>query len=135
MEKFRKDARYKKYVQLVEKILQSFDKEVNEWVDFISFLGKLLKVINYKFVFLIKVPFHPNIRTRVIFVTQAFQAYPQFQVIPRKLIVAKRLAQSLNPALPPGVHQKALEVYEYIFDRIGVRILSLLHFQSIIYLK
>ncbi|CAG8475177.1 8083_t:CDS:10 [Diversispora eburnea] len=97
LEKYRKDSRYKKYVQLVEKILQSFDKEVNEWADFISFLGKLLK---------------------------AFQSYPQFPVIPRKLIVAKRLAQSLNPALPPGVHQKALEVYDYIFDSIGTEQLA-----------
>ena len=43
-EKYRKDSRYKKYVQQVERILQSFDKEVNEWADFIAFLGKLLKV-------------------------------------------------------------------------------------------
>ncbi|CAG8758645.1 5116_t:CDS:2, partial [Acaulospora morrowiae] len=91
-EKYRKDSRYKKYVQLVEKTLQSFDKEVNEWADFISFLGRLLK---------------------------AFQAYPQYPVIPRKLVVAKRLSQSLNPALPPGVHQKALEVYTHIFKSIG----------------
>ncbi|CAG8680344.1 18141_t:CDS:10 [Gigaspora margarita] len=92
LEKYRKDPHYKRYVQQVERILQSFDKEVNEWADFISFLGKLLK---------------------------AFQAYPQFPVIPRKLLVTKRLAQSLNPGLPPGVHQKALEVYDYIFKSIG----------------
>ncbi|CAB4494243.1 hypothetical protein RhiirA1_417017 [Rhizophagus irregularis] len=97
LEKYRKDSRYKKYVQQVERILQSFDREVNEWADFIAFLGKLLK---------------------------AFQAYPQFPVIPKKLIVGKRLAQSLNPALPPGVHQKALEVYGYIFDSIGIEQLA-----------
>ncbi|CAI2173784.1 1528_t:CDS:10 [Funneliformis geosporum] len=96
LEKFR-DSRYKKYVQHVEKVLQSFDKEVNEWADFIAFLGKLLKT---------------------------FQAYPQFAVIPRKLVVGKRLAQSLNPALPPGVHQKALEVYDYIFNSIGIEQLA-----------
>lgn len=45
LEKYRKDSRYKKYVQQVERILQSFDREVNEWADFIAFLGKLLKVI------------------------------------------------------------------------------------------
>ncbi|CAG8453950.1 6582_t:CDS:10 [Scutellospora calospora] len=97
LEKYRKDAQYKKYVQQVERILLSFDKEVNEWADFISFLGKLLK---------------------------AFQAYPQFPVIPRKLLVTKRLAQSLHPGLPPGVHQKALEVYAYIFKTIGSDLLA-----------
>ncbi|RIA92963.1 Dopey, N-terminal-domain-containing protein [Glomus cerebriforme] len=97
LEKYRKDPRYKKYVHQVEKILQSFDREVNEWADFIAFLGKLLK---------------------------AFQAYPQFPVIPKKLVVGKRLAQSLNPALPPGVHQKALEVYDYIFNNIGIEQLA-----------
>ncbi|RUP50361.1 Dopey, N-terminal-domain-containing protein [Jimgerdemannia flammicorona] len=90
-EEYRKDPRYKKYVQLVEKNLQSFDN-VNEWADVIAFLGKLLR---------------------------AFQAYPQFPAIPRKLTVAKRLAQCLNPALPAGVHQKTLEVYGYIFETIG----------------
>jgi hypothetical protein len=40
--------------------------------------------------------------------------------IPRKLIVAKRLAQCLNPALPSGVHQRALDVYAVIFAIIGV---------------
>ncbi|CAH1756245.1 1732_t:CDS:10 [Entrophospora sp. SA101] len=93
IEKYRKDARYKKYVYNVDKILQSFDREVNEWADFISFLTRLLK---------------------------SLKDFPQFPVIPRKLVVGKRLAQSLNPALPPGVHQKALEVYDYIFDSIGV---------------
>lgn len=34
-------------------------------------------------------------------------------------MVAKRLAQSLNPSLPSGVHQKALEVYSFIFTVIG----------------
>lgn len=34
-------------------------------------------------------------------------------------MVAKRLAQCLDPTLPSGVHQKALEVYNYIFEVIG----------------
>lgn len=33
--------------------------------------------------------------------------------------MSKRLSQCLNPTLPSGVHQKALEVYRYIFDTIG----------------
>lgn len=46
----------------------------------------------------------------------------QFKEIPRKLVVAKRLSQCLNPALPTGVHQRALELYAHIFSVIGVRI-------------
>ena len=44
---------------------------------------------------------------------------PSYPEIPRKLIVAKRLAQCLNPALPSGVHQRALDVYSYILSTIG----------------
>jgi hypothetical protein len=44
----------------------------------------------------------------------------QFKEIPRKLIVAKRLAQCLNPALPTGVHQRALDVYAHILAVLGV---------------
>lgn len=44
----------------------------------------------------------------------------QFKEIPRKLIVAKRLAQCLNPALPTGVHQRALDVYTHILAVLGV---------------
>lgn len=39
--------------------------------------------------------------------------------IPSKALVAKRLAQCLNPSLPSGVHQKSLEVYNHIFSVIG----------------
>ncbi|ORY92300.1 Dopey, N-terminal-domain-containing protein [Syncephalastrum racemosum] len=85
------DPRFRKYVQLIEKNLNSFDA-VNEWADIISFLGRLLK---------------------------SFQAYPQFPIIPRKHTVAKRLAQCLNPGFPAGVHQKTLDVYAYILETIG----------------
>lgn len=50
---------------------------------------------------------------------QCLQGYPQFAVIPHKLIVAKRLSQCLNPALPTGVHQRALDVYALILTTIG----------------
>ncbi|RCI05672.1 hypothetical protein CU098_013294, partial [Rhizopus stolonifer] len=93
---YQNDSRFRKYVQLVEKNLQSFDA-VNEWADIISFLGRLLK---------------------------SFQAYPQFPIIPRKQLVAKRLAQCLNPGFPAGVHQKTLEVYAFILKTIGSNQLS-----------
>ncbi|KAI0718921.1 Dopey, N-terminal-domain-containing protein [Cerioporus squamosus] len=85
------DPKYKKYTQQVEKCLSSFDN-VHEWADFISFLKQLLKT---------------------------FQSYQQFKEIPRKLVVAKRLSQCLNPALPNGVHQRALDVYSHIFAVLG----------------
>ncbi|KAI9593645.1 Dopey, N-terminal-domain-containing protein [Syncephalis fuscata] len=84
------EPKFSRYAQLVERNLQSFDT-VSEWADVISFLGKLLK---------------------------AFQSF-EFPVIPHKLVVTKRLAQCLNPALPTGVHQKTLEVYAYILNKIG----------------
>ncbi|KAI0803164.1 Dopey, N-terminal-domain-containing protein [Irpex lacteus] len=85
------DPKFKKYTQQVEKCLASFDS-VHEWADFISFLKQLLKT---------------------------FQAYMQFKEIPRKVIVAKRLSQCLNPALPTGVHQRALDVYAHILAVLG----------------
>ncbi|CAL1694342.1 unnamed protein product [Somion occarium] len=85
------DPKFKKYTQQVDKCLNSFDN-VQEWADFISFLKQLLKT---------------------------FQAYMQFKEIPRKLIVAKRLSQCLNPALPTGVHQRALDVYAHVLAVLG----------------
>ncbi|TRM61588.1 hypothetical protein BD626DRAFT_598473 [Schizophyllum amplum] len=88
---FAADPKYKKYTQQVDKCLNSFDN-VHEWADCIAFLKQLLKT---------------------------FQTYNQFKEIPRKLIVAKRLAQCLNPALPNGVHQRALDVYSHILAVLG----------------
>ena len=75
----------------MDKVLQSFEL-VNEWADVIGFLTRLIKLL---------------------------QSNSQFPTIPRKIIVAKRLAQCLNPALPAGVHQKALEAYIVIFEAAG----------------
>lgn len=44
----------------------------------------------------------------------------QYKEIPRKLLVSKRLAQCLNPGLPTGVHQRALDVYGHILSVLGV---------------
>ena len=62
-----------------------------------------------------------DIKTRSCALYQTFQAYMQFKEIPRKVVVAKRLAQCLNPALPTGVHQRALDVYAHILAVLGVR--------------
>lgn len=51
---------------------------------------------------------------------QALQArQPSITTIPSKALVAKRLSQCLNPSLPSGVHQKTLEVYNFVFGVIG----------------
>ncbi|KAK4051842.1 hypothetical protein OIV83_002547 [Microbotryomycetes sp. JL201] len=85
------DPKWRKYSQLVDKTLQSFE-HILDWADFLTFLAKLLKCL---------------------------QGFPQFQVVPHKLTVAKRLSQCLNPALPTGVHQRALDVYSHILTTIG----------------
>ena len=41
-------------------------------------------------------------------------------VIAAKLTLAKRLAQCLNPALPSGLHQKALDTFDTVFSKMGV---------------
>lgn len=52
---------------------------------------------------------------------QALQSHPKdVPILPCSQGVASRLAQCLNPSLPSGVHQKALEVYAYIFELLGV---------------
>lgn len=45
-------------------------------------------------------------------------------MLPRRLLISKRLAQCLHPALPSGVHLKALETYEIIFKIVGTRWLA-----------
>ncbi|KAI4865765.1 putative regulator of reproduction dopa [Hypoxylon rubiginosum] len=88
-----KDKHYRKYASGVERALSLFDTALEEWADYISFLSRLLKAL------------------------QARQA--NTTTIPSKALVAKRLSQCLNPSLPSGVHQKALEVYNYVFSIIG----------------
>ncbi len=44
--------------------------------------------------------------------------YPNIPILPKKIFVAKRLAQCLNPVLPSGVHLKTLELFEIIFEKM-----------------
>ncbi|KAG2468580.1 DOP1 protein, partial [Polypterus senegalus] len=90
------DSKYRNYVAAVDKALKNFEYS-SEWADLISALGKLNKV---------------------------FQNNAKYQVIPKKLTIGKRLAQCLHPALPSGVHRKALETYEIIFKIIGPKRLA-----------
>ena len=93
-EKFKKDKSYRRYAGSVERALGLFDTTLQEWADYISFLSRLLK---------------------------ALQSHPEdIRVIPHKALVAKRLAQCMNPSLPSGVHQKTLDVYTFIFSVLDV---------------
>ncbi|KAJ5506638.1 Dopey N-terminal [Penicillium expansum] len=94
----KKDKNYRRYASSVERALSLFDNALQEWADYISFLGRLLKALQT----------HP----------------PDQPVVPHKVLVSKRLAQCLNPSLPSGVHQKTLEVYTYIFGLIKLEGLS-----------
>lgn len=55
----------------------------------------------------------------IIFSSQVLQSHTKFNIIPRRVIIAKRLAQCLHPALPSGVHLKAVETYNLIFKLVG----------------
>ncbi|XP_063217046.1 protein dopey-1 homolog isoform X2 [Bacillus rossius redtenbacheri] len=91
-----KDSKYRVYVSAVDKALKSFEY-TSEWADLISALGKLNKVL---------------------------LTYMKFPVIPRRIKISKRLAQCMHPALPSGVHLKALETYDIIFKCMGTNRLS-----------
>ncbi|CAJ0574043.1 unnamed protein product, partial [Mesorhabditis spiculigera] len=89
-------SKYKAFAQAVDKALKAFEN-TNEWADLISALGKLSKV---------------------------FSSNAKYCDIPKPIIVAKRLSQCLHPALPMGVHLKALETYKQVFDILGTEKLS-----------
>ena len=73
--------------------MSSWEISPEEWADYIAFLGRLLKAI---------------------------QSRPSdIATLPHSMNVASKLSQCMNPALPSGVHQKALEVYSYIFSAFG----------------
>ncbi|XP_043067031.1 protein DOP1 homolog [Drosophila bipectinata] len=90
-QKLMAEAKYRTYMTNIDKALRSFEYS-SEWADLISALGKLSKAI---------------------------LSNTQYQVIPRRLKIAKRLAQCMHPALPSGVHLKALETYSVIFSKTG----------------
>ncbi|KIH90365.1 DopA [Sporothrix brasiliensis 5110] len=93
-----RDKAFRKYATGVDRALSLFETALQEWADYISFLNRLLKAL------------------------QSRQA--SITTIPAKAVVAKRLSQCLNPSLPSGVHQKALEVYNLVFSIIGTDGLS-----------
>ncbi|KAK4314041.1 hypothetical protein Pmani_014660 [Petrolisthes manimaculis] len=90
------DSKYRAYVASVDKTLRNFEN-TSEWADLISTLGKLNKVL---------------------------LSHMKYPVVPRRITISKRLAQCMHPALPSGVHLKALETYDIIFKCMGTNRLS-----------
>ncbi|OLL25389.1 Protein dopey [Neolecta irregularis DAH-3] len=86
-----KDAKYKKFSLAINRSLSTFEV-TQEWADYISFLSRLLKALHLG---------------------------SAFRHIPYKVQVAGRLAQCLDPSLPSGVHQRTLEVYDFISRQLG----------------
>ncbi|KAK3706813.1 hypothetical protein LTR37_012492 [Vermiconidia calcicola] len=95
---YKVDKSLRRYGVTIERALASWEISPQEWADYIAFLGRLLKAIQS----------HPD----------------NAPLLPHSREVASKLAQCLNPALPSGVHQKALEVYTYIFSTFGQGYLS-----------
>ena len=82
----------------MDRALSSWETAPEEWADYIAFLSRLLKAI---------------------------QAHGKdVSALPYSSDIASKLSQCLNPALPSGVHQKALEVYSYIFATFGREFVS-----------
>jgi hypothetical protein len=68
--------------------------------------------------------YHSCLPHVLFLVSQALQSNLKYSLLPRRLIISKRLAQCLHPALPSGVHLKALETYEIIFKIVGTKWLA-----------
>ncbi|KAJ6643774.1 Protein dopey-1 like [Pseudolycoriella hygida] len=90
-QKLMAEPKYRVYMSNIDKALKNFEYS-SEWADLISALGKLNKAIS---------------------------GSTQYHVIPRRIKISKRLAQCMHPALPSGVHLKALETYDVIFSKTG----------------
>ncbi|KAK5132868.1 hypothetical protein LTR08_008584 [Meristemomyces frigidus] len=95
---YKADKGLRRYATTVERALGTWETAPQEWADYIAFLGRLLKAIQT----------HPK----------------DCPILPHSSAVSSRLAQCLNPALPSGAHQKALEVYTYIISTFGLEYLS-----------
>jgi len=90
------DSKYRSYMTQVDRALKGFDS-TSEWADLIAALGKLNKVL---------------------------LGHMKYPIIPRRIVISKRLAQCMHPALPSGVHLKALETYDIIFKCMGTNRLA-----------
>ena len=89
---------YRRYHATIERALALFDAN-SDWADYIAFLSRLLKSLD--------------------------TGKPEgLSDIPCKSRIALCLSRCLQPSLPSGVHQKALDVYSEVFSVIGTKGLS-----------
>ena len=88
---FLQSPRFRNFKHECDAACLQFER-AQEWADLIHYLQRLQRILT---------------------------KYSQLPIIPDKVLVAKRLYQCLNPALPSGVHKTTLETIELIFSRIG----------------
>lgn len=93
------NSKEKRYQSNVEKALQAFDS-VDEWADYIAFLGKLQKAL------------------------KSNKDAGDINWIPMDFQVATTMAKCISPKLPSGVHRKSIEVYSTIFEILGSSLAS-----------
>lgn len=86
-----------KWRSAIERALGSWESVV-EWPDYISFLARLQKAVKNR----------PNPESR----------------LPCAREIAEMLSRCLDPTLPTGVHQTALQAYKVVFQVLGTKALS-----------
>lgn len=92
-------SKEKRYQSNVEKALQAFDS-VDEWADYIAFLGKLQKAL------------------------KSNKDAGDVNWIPMDFEVGTTMAKCISSKLPSGVHRKSIEVYSTIFEILGPSLAS-----------
>jgi hypothetical protein len=80
----------------IDRALKAFEN-TTEWADLIAALDKLNRVL---------------------------MTHMKYPIIPRRIVISKRLQQCMHHALPSGVHLKALSTYDIIFKCMGTNRLA-----------
>jgi len=111
---FKTPSRNTKYEQLVDKTLALFES-LEEWADYIAFLSKLQKVLqSYK----------EELDKEVKEGGGGGGEHEHLFFVPHATEVSYRLALCLSPTLPNGVHQKTLNIYEFILENLNSKQLN-----------
>ena len=85
-------------------------ESLEEWADYIAFLSKLQKVLqSYK----------EELDKEVKEGGGGGGEHEHLFFVPHATEVSYRLALCLSPTLPNGVHQKTLNIYEFILENLN----------------